>query len=83
MRIEDERVLGKMTGMFTGLKLVDLNAVKTSLAQAVALAEQQKGGKAIKVQVENEHGSVQFDVFVRVRDHTPSLKIDAMSSRTL
>lgn len=80
-KIEDEYIRGKLTTFVTGTNLKDLERVKTTLAQAVGMAERKFGGKAVKVQVEHERGGVQFDVFVRTSDRTDRVKIDAMNTR--
>ena len=66
IKIEEEHLRGRLTNFVTGMNLKDLEAAKTTLAQAVAMAESQSKGKAVKVQVEHESGGVQFDVFMRV-----------------
>jgi uncharacterized membrane protein YkoI len=72
-----------LTNFVSSMNLKDLETAKTTLAQAVAMAERQSKGKAIKVQVEHERGSVQFDVSVRVGDSTKKSKIDAESGKAL
>jgi uncharacterized membrane protein YkoI len=83
VKIEDEHVRGKLTNFVTGTNLKDLESVKTTFSEAVAMAEQQAKGKAVKVQVEHEHDHVQFDVFVRSGDATKKIKIDALSGKVL
>ncbi len=77
VNIEGEHMRGKLTNFVTGMNLKDLDAATTSLAQAVTTAEKKFNGKAIKVQVEHEHGGIQYDVFVRAADKTEKLKIEA------
>ena len=83
IKVEDEHLRGRLTNFVTGLSLKDLEIVKASLAQAVPIAEKQSTGKAVKVQVEHERGSVQFDIFLRVGDGTKNIKIDALSGKPL
>jgi uncharacterized membrane protein YkoI len=77
VKVEDERTRGKLTNSVTGMNLKDLDNAKTSLVQAVTTAEKKLNGKAVKVQVEHEHGSIQYDIFVRTADNTKNLKIEA------
>jgi uncharacterized membrane protein YkoI len=83
--IEDEHVRGKLTNFVTGTNLKDLESVKTTFAEAVAIAEQLAKGKTVKVEVEHEHehDHVQFDVFLRSGDVTKKFKIDALSGKLL
>jgi len=83
VKIEDERIRGKLTDFVTGTNLKDLESVKTTFPEAVAIAERQAKGKAVKVEVEHEHGHVQFDVFVRSGDVIKKIKIDALSGKVL
>ena len=83
VKIEDEHIRGKLTNFVTGTNLKDLESVKTTFAEAVAMAEQLAKGKAVKVEVEHERDHVQFDVFVRSGDGTKKIKIDALSGRVL
>ena len=83
IRVEDEHLRGRLTNFVTGMNLKDLEAVKTTLAQAVTMAETQTKGKAVKVQVEHERGGVQFDVFMRVGDGVKKLRIDGTSGKVL
>jgi len=83
VKIEDEHVRGKLMNFVTGTNLTDLESVKTTFAQAVAMAEREANGKAVKVEVEHEHDQVQFDVFVRSGDKTEKVKIDAMTGKVL
>lgn len=77
VKVEDERTRGKLTKLVTGMNLKDLDSAKTSLVQAVTTAEKKLNGKAVKVQVEHEHGGIQYDIFIRAGDNTTKLKIQA------
>ena len=77
VKVEDEHIRGKLTNFVTGMNLKDLNDAKIPLVQAVSTAEKQMNGKAVKVQVEHEHGGIQYDIFVRAADKTEKMKIDA------
>jgi uncharacterized membrane protein YkoI len=83
VKIEDEHVRGKLVNFVTGTNLKDLESVKTTFAEAVAMAEKMAKGKAVKVEVEHEHNHVQFDVFVRSGDDTKRFMIDATSGKVL
>lgn len=83
VKVEDEHIRGKLTNFVTGTNLKDLESVKTTFSEAVAIAEKQAEGKAVKVEVEHEHNHVQFDVFVRSEDFTKKIKIDALSGKLL
>lgn len=83
VKIEDEQIRGKLTNFVTGTNMKDLEAVKTTFSEAVAIAEKLAPGKAVKVEVEHEHDHVQFDVFVRSGDATKKFKIDGLSGKVL
>lgn len=83
VKVEEEHMRGRLTTFFTGITLSQLNEVKLPLSEAVSMAERQLGGgKAVKVQVEHEHGGIQYDVFVRGKDRTEHTKIEASSGQT-
>ena len=81
VKVEDERIRGKLITFVTGMNLKDLGNAKTPLVQAVSDAEKKFGGKAVKVQVEHERGGIQYDIFVRVADKTEKLKIEASTGQ--
>ena len=81
VKIEEEYIRGKLTNFVTGMNLKDLENAKTPLGQAVSMAEKEASGKAVKVEVEHEHGSVQYDIFVRAADKTEKVKIEASTGR--
>lgn len=83
IKVEDEYLRGRLMNFITGMTLKDLEAVKTTLAQAVTVAENQTQGKAVKVEVEHERGGIQFEIFTRVGDSAKKLKIDAASGKAL
>ena len=83
IKVEEEHLRGRLTNFVTGMNLKDLESVKTTLAQAVAMAESQSKGKAVKVQVEHERGGVQFEVFMRVDDTSKKMKIDAATGKAV
>lgn len=77
VKVEDEHIRGKLINFVTGMNLKDLNAAKTTLAEAVSAAEKKMSGKAVKVEVEHERGAIQYDVFVRTADKTSKVKMEA------
>ena len=81
VKVEDERIRGKITTFVTGMNLKDLGNAKTPLVQAVSDAEKKLSGKAVKVQVEHERGGIQYDIFVRVADKTEKIKIEASTGQ--
>jgi uncharacterized membrane protein YkoI len=81
VKVEDEHIRGKLTNFVTGMNLKDLDNAKTPLVQAVSTAEKKLNGKAVKVQVEHEHGSIQYDIFVRAADKTMKVKIEASTGQ--
>lgn len=81
IKIEDEHIRGKLASFITGVNITDLETAKTSLAEAVATAEKKFGGKTVKVQVEHEHGSIQYDIFVRTGDKSEKIKLDAKTGQ--
>ena len=81
VKIEDEHIRGKLINFVTGMNLKDLNNAKTPLVQAVSAAEKKMNGKAVKVQVEHEHGAIQYDIFIRAADKTEKIKIEASTGQ--
>ena len=60
-----------------------LKDAQTTLAAAIATAEQQGGGRAIEAGYENENGRVQFQVAV-AKDHTvQDVKIDTATGKVV
>jgi uncharacterized membrane protein YkoI len=57
-----------------------LNA-KTSLAQAIATAEAKAGGRAMKVNVEHESGTYQYEVKIVAKDKVSEVFIDPASGK--
>lgn len=62
----EEKTLGKY---LTGMKPEDLRNTRTSLVEAIAIAEQQTGGKAIEAETERRRGdNIQHEVKVTKPD---------------
>jgi uncharacterized membrane protein YkoI len=83
VKIEDEHIQGKLMSFVTGMQMKDLQNEKLSLSKAVGMAEKKFGGKAVKVQIEHEKDSIQYDIFVYTAAGTHKYKIDAVSSKVL
>ena len=83
IKVEDEHIRGKLTNFITSMNMKDLGNAKTTLSQAISMAEKNVNGKALKVEVEHEKGGVQFDVFVRTGDKTNKVKIDGTKGKML
>jgi uncharacterized membrane protein YkoI len=83
VKIEDEHIQGKLMSFITGMNMQDLKSEKISLGEAVGTAEEQFSGKAVKVQIEHENNSIQYDIFVYTYAGTHKYKIDAMSGKVL
>jgi len=61
----------------------DLKNEKMSLAEAAGIAEKTFNGKAIKVEIEHENKSIQYDVFAYTPAGTHKYKIDSISCTVL
>lgn len=55
---------------FTRLKPEAVNSAKTTLSQAIGIAEQRVGGKAAKAEIDREGDSVSYEVTVAKADGT-------------
>ena len=83
LKIEDEHIRGKLMSFITGITIQDLKNEKMSLAEAVRTAEKKFNGKAIKVEIEHENKSVQYDIFVYTPAGTHKYKIDSITGTRL
>lgn len=83
IKVEDEHIRGRLTNFITGMNIKDLDSAKTTLPQAIALAEKSLSGKAVKVEVEHERNGIQYDISVRSGDSTKKVKIDAASGKSM
>jgi uncharacterized membrane protein YkoI len=63
--------------------IVDLAKARISLAQAIAAAEQQVGGKATHAELEDENGRLVYGVEVTDGTHTTDVKVDATDGRVI
>jgi uncharacterized membrane protein YkoI len=57
--------------------------VKMTLADAIALAERQTGGKAVEATLEQEHGTVSFEVEIMKDRAFQKVTIDARSGQVV
>lgn len=55
---------------------VDAQNVRISLAEAIAIAEQHVGGKAIQAELEHENGSLFYDVEVNRGTQRMDVRVD-------
>ncbi len=83
VKIEDEHIRGSLMAFVTGMKMKDLQSEKMSLSEAVGMAEKKFSGKSVKVQIEHENDSIQYDIFVYTPAGIHRYKIDAMSGTVL
>ncbi|MER2264677.1 PepSY domain-containing protein [Methylobacterium oxalidis] len=61
---------------FTRLKTADFQNAKTSLKDALAIAEQKAGGgKAYEAEVERDGNSVQYEISVALNDRSQEVKV--------
>lgn len=81
VKVDDEYIRGRLVTFLTGTNLKDIEAAKTSVVQAVSAAEKKANGKAVKVEVEQERGGIQYAVYVRAADRTEKVKIDAATGQ--
>jgi len=71
---------------FLGVNEVDpakLTNAKTTLAQAIGVAEQNTNGKAIEAEVDEEDGGIRYEVTVLVGDDTRDVEIDGTSGQVI
>lgn len=83
VKIEDEHIRGSLMSFVTGMKMQDLQNEKMSLSEAVGMAEKKFSGKSVKVQIEHENDSIQYDIFVYTPAGIRKYKIDAISGTVL
>jgi uncharacterized membrane protein YkoI len=71
---------------FLGVNKVDagkLNSAKTTLTQAIGVAEQNTNGKAIEAEVDEDTGGVHYEVTVLVGDDTREVEVDGATGQVL
>ena len=64
-------------------EIATLSNAKIPLAQAIAIAEQQSGGKAIDAGLEDENGKLVFEVQVAKADSVHTVLVDAAAGTIL
>jgi len=65
------------------LEAVAYEQVKMTLADAIALAERQTGGKAVEATLEQEHGTVSFEVEIMKDRAFQKVTIDARTGQVV
>jgi uncharacterized membrane protein YkoI len=71
---------------FLGVNKVDpakLTGAKTTLAQAIGVAEQNTNGKAIEAEVDEDTGGIHYEVTVLVGDDTREVDVDGSTGEIL
>jgi uncharacterized membrane protein YkoI len=71
---------------FLGVNKVDpakLTGAKTTLAQAIGVAEQNTNGKAIEAEVDEDTGGIHYEVTVLVGDDTREVEVDGSTGEIL
>lgn len=62
---------------------IDLSKATVTMSQAIATAEQQAGGRATKAKLENEKGTLLYEVKVAGKDKATEVKVDAQNGKVL
>ena len=62
---------------------IDFSKAPVTMAQAIATAEQQVGGRATRAKLENEKGKLQYEVKVAGKDKATEVQIDALDGKVL
>jgi uncharacterized membrane protein YkoI len=62
---------------------VDASKATVTMSQAIATAEQQAGGKATHAKLENETGTLLYEIKVAGKDKTTEVKVDAQDGKVL
>lgn len=63
--------------------LSQIKAVKVDMVQAITKAEENLGGKVIKIKYENEHGQSIYEMEVVTDKKNVDLKIDALTGEII
>ncbi len=66
-----------LESFFSRLKPTDFQNARTSLKQAIAIAEQQGGGRAVEAEVERENNTVQYEITVVNGDRSTEIKVNS------
>lgn len=64
-------------GFFSRLRPADVQDARTTLRQAIAIAEQGAGGRAAEAEAEREGGAVRYRITVANGDRTKEVRVDA------
>jgi uncharacterized membrane protein YkoI len=71
---------------FLGVNKVDagkLNSAKTTLIQAIGVAEQNTNGKAMEAEIDEDTGGIHYEVTVLVGDDTREVEVDGNTGKVL
>ncbi|MEQ8693971.1 MAG: PepSY domain-containing protein [Gammaproteobacteria bacterium] len=83
VRTDDKGLIARFFDSEDRGKLSELTASPTTLAAAIAAAEQHTGGKAIEASFDDEDGSVQFEIEVAKDGLVHKVQIDSASGKVL
>ena len=83
VKVEEERIRGRLFTFITGLNLKEIEGAKMAAAEAVALAERETVAKAIMLAVEHDQGRIEYEIFLRAGDKPHKVKIDGGSGQIL
>ncbi|MBI0538437.1 hypothetical protein D9599_23000 [Roseomonas sp. KE2513] len=67
----------QMEEFFTRLRLIDMQNARTTLRQAIVIAEQRVGGRAAEAEVERDGDTVSYRVTVTNNDRLQEIKVSA------
>ena len=83
LRTEAEGLIARVFDQDDRVDAAKLRDARTTLAGAIATAEQEAGGRAVEAGYENENGRVQFQVAV-AKDHSVrEVKIDSTTGKVV
>lgn len=85
-KIEDERVRGRLYSFIKGVSLKDIDGAKSSVAEAIALAERQTSAKAIELEIEREYervGRLEYEITLRSAGSRHRVRVDAESGQVV
>ncbi len=82
-RTDDEGLIARIFDREDRDELAKLAALPTTLAAAIATAEQHTGGKAIEARFDDENGALLFKVEVAKDNTTQRVKIDGVTGKVV
>jgi uncharacterized membrane protein YkoI len=83
VRTDDEGLIAKVFDREDQDEFSKLGASSTTLAQAIATAEQHTGGKAIEASFDNEDGTMLFEIEVAKDNAVHKVMIDSANGKVL